>query len=344
MILVLVAAAARFGGAQTQTADVLREAQDLYERLEIERAVPLFRQIVSPSWTSEVSQDQRVLAYTYLGASLALLGVRDSAMLYFRRAIERDAFADLDARRFTPAQVTLFHEARRQTFAVSVRPVAAARVDPRTERASFTVVTTHAAALQVAVRAVDVPSATVLFRGANDGLRELAWDGLGADGRIVPPGRYELAVVARSELLGRSDSTRVYFTIAHDAPPLEDSVPALGPRALLAERVEPSAGRSDLGKGLVVAAGAIFASTVMANHDLGRSGRLMALTVGGSAGVAGVLALLHTRTPRDLPANIAENNRRRAARAATNADIARRNAAKLAQTVLVISPAAGLGP
>ena len=344
MSLVLVVAVARPVGAQTQTADLLHEAQDLYERLEIERALPLFRQIVSPSWTFDVSQDQRVLAYTYLGASLALLGVRDSALLYFRRAIERDAFADLDARRFTPAQVALFGEARRLTFAVSARPVAAARIDPRTERASFTVVTTHAASLQVAVRAVDVAGATVLFHGVNDGLREVSWDGLGADGRIVPPGRYELAVVARSELLGRSDSTRIFFTVAHDAPPLEDSVPALGPRDLLAERVEPSAGRSDLGKGLVVAAGAVFASTVMANHDLGRSGRYMALTVGGTAAIAGVVALLHTRTPRDLPANVAENNRRRLSRAATNADIARRNAAKLAQTVLVIAPAAGLGP
>lgn len=342
--LVVAVAAARPIDAQTQTADQLHEAQDLYERLEIERAVPLLRQIVSPGWTFEVSQDQRVLAYTYLGASLALLGVRDSALLYFRSAIERDAFADLDARRFTPAQVALFHEARRLTFAVSARPVAAARVDPRTERASFTVVTTHTASLRVTVRATEVASPSVLFQGVNDGLREVSWDGLAPDGRIAPPGRYELSVVARSELQGRSDSTRVYFTLTHDTPPLEDSVPALGSRDLLPERVEPRAGRADLGKGLAIAAGAIAASTLTANHEFRHSGRFLAVTVGGTAAIAGVAALLHTRTPRDLPANVAENNRRRAARAAANADIARRNAAKLAQTVLVISPAAGLGP
>jgi len=66
--------------------------------------------------------------------------------------------------------------------------------------------------------------------------------------------------------------------------------------------------------------------------------------VGGMAGIAGVSALLNARHERDLPANVAENSRRRTARAAANATIARRNAEKVAQTVLVIVPAAGVGP
>src|SRR6058998_3337705 len=141
--LTLVVAASPAVHAQTETADLLRQAQELYEQVEIERVMPLLRQIVSPGWTFEVTPDQRVLAYTYLGASLALLGARDSALLYFRGAIEREPFTDLDTRRFTPAQVTLFQQARGLTFAVAARPVAAARLDPRTERATFTVVTTH---------------------------------------------------------------------------------------------------------------------------------------------------------------------------------------------------------
>ena len=340
---VLVATASPALGAQTQTADVLRQAQDLYEKLEIERAVPLFREIVSPGWTFEVTQEQRVTAYTYLGASLSLLGVRDSALLYFRGAIERDPFADLDARRFTPAQIALFQQARRLTFAVAVRPVAAVRVDPRTERASFTVVTTHTASLRVTLRSIEKPAGTTLFHGVNDGLRQVAWDGL-LDGRVAPPGRYELAAVAQSELLPRSDSMRVYFTISHETPPLEDTLPDLGAAELLPEHLEATAGRADLVKGLAIAAGALAASSAAANGQLGHGGRFLAIVVGGTAGIAGVTAFLHTRRSRDLPGNVVENNRRRAGRAATNAEIARRNSTRVAETVLIISPAAGVGP
>jgi hypothetical protein len=83
---------------------------------------------------------------------------------------------------------------------------------------------------------------------------------------------------------------------------------------------------------------------VAANGDLGRRGRPLAIAVGGAAGIGGVTALLSARHERDLPANVEENHRRRGARAAANASIAHRNAENLAQTVLVILPAAGVGP
>jgi hypothetical protein len=330
--------------AQTETADLLREAQALYEQLEIERALPLLRQIVSPSWPHDITRDQRVQAYTYLGASLALSGVRDSALHYFRAAIEGDPFTDLDVQRFTPAQLGLFQQARRLTFAVAARPVAPARVDPRTERASFIVVTTHPASLRVELRSADERTTIVLVHDGSDGLREVPWNGLLPDGHLAPPGRYALAVVGRSQLLGRSDSTRVYFTVAHATPPLEDTLPELAPAQLLPERLTVSAGRADLLKGLAVAVGALAASSVAANGELGRRGRGLAIAVGGAAGIGGVTALLSARHERDLPANVEENQRRRAARAAANASIAHRNAENRAQTVLVILPAAGVGP
>ena len=330
--------------AQSETSDSLRRAQELYERLDIERALPLLRQVVSPSWPFETTKDQRVQALTLLGASLALAGARDSALLYFRTAIEREPFTDLDAQRFTPAQLALFREARRLTFAVAARPVAAVRVDPRTERVTFTVVTTHAAALRVELRPVLGQARWVLFEGVNDGPREVPWDGLLPNAHLAPPGRYELAVVGRSQLLGRSDSERVYFTLAHETPPLEDTVPDLGPGDLLPERLQPSDGRHDLLRGLGVAASAVAISSVAANGDLGRSGRALSIAVAGTAAIAGVTALLSTRHERAVPANIEENSRRRAARAVANAAIARRNAGKIAQTTLVIEPAGGVGP
>ena len=330
--------------AQTETAALLRQAQDLYEQLEIERALALLRRIVSPSWTADVTQEQRLQAYTYLGASLALTGMRDSALWYFRGAVERDPFTDLDAQRFTPAQVALFRQARGLTFAVAARPVAVARVDPRTERATFTVTTTHAASLRVELRLADGQTVAVLYQGAHDGVRDLPWNGLLADGHLAPPGRYALAVLARSSLLGRSDSTRVYFTVAQETPSLEDTLPALRPGELLPERLRLSTGRSDLLKGLAVGAGALAASSLATNGQLGRGGRVLAIVVGAAAAAAGVRALLNARHERDLPANVEENNRRRALRAATNARIAQRNAEKIARTVLIVAPAAGVGP
>src|SRR2546430_8468802 len=131
--------------AQGSTAELLGQAHQFYERLEVERALPLLRQIVSPNWPFEVTRDQRVDAYKYLGACLAIAGKRDSAVLYFRAAIERDPFTDLDPSLFTPAQLATSGEARRRTLAVAVRPVQPARVDPRTARVTFTAAATHPA-------------------------------------------------------------------------------------------------------------------------------------------------------------------------------------------------------
>src|SRR5213593_2523934 len=58
--------------AQAGTAELLQQARQLYERLEIERALTILRQVVSPGWPLEVTNAQRVEAYKYLGAALVL--------------------------------------------------------------------------------------------------------------------------------------------------------------------------------------------------------------------------------------------------------------------------------
>jgi len=95
---------------------------------------------------------------------------------------------------------------------------------------------------------------------------------------------------------------------------------------------------------LAVGVGALAVSSLATNGQLGRGGRVLAIVVGAAAAAAGVRALLNARHERDLPANVEENNRRRALRAATNARIAQRNAEKIARTVLIVAPAAGVGP
>jgi len=330
-------------GPPDSTAALLGQAREFYERLDLERVVPLLQRVVSPAWPFAVTPDQRVEAYKYLGAALALSARHDSAVAYFRQALERDPFLDLDPLQFTPGQIAVLAAARRSTFAVGARPVTAARVEPRAQRVTFMVATTHVAAVRVELRSGGAAAALVLFRGVSDGVRELRWDGLLADGRLAPPGRYQLAVAARSELLARSDSARVYFDVGYDTAPLEDTLPELHGGQLLPERHSTAMARGDLLKGLGVAAGAVTISTALANRDLGRDATLSAM-VAGTAGVAGVVAFLDHLRQRPIPENAATNVRRQAERRAANEAIRSRNAARLAQTILVVSPAPGVGP
>ena len=323
--------------AQAGTAELLQQARQLYERLEIERALPILRQVVSPGWPLEVTNAQRVEAYKYLGAALVLRSKPDSAVLYFRAALERDAFADLDPAQFTPAQEAAFAVARRRTFSVGVRPIPETRIDPSTGRLTITVVTTHAATLRVTLRALGGTDYVVLHDGANDGAREIGWNGLGPDGQLAPPGRYDLTLVGRSQINTQSDSLRVYLDVQHDVEPLEDTLPALGDGELLPERHPESTAGTDLLKGLGVAVGALAVGSLLANDRLGagREGRIMA----GVATVGGVAAFSYRRAHRAIPRNVALNDVRRAARDAGNAAIRQRNADRIARTLLLITPA-----
>jgi hypothetical protein len=340
----LLGAAPRGGRAQANTGEVLREARDLYERLEIERALPLLRQVVSPQWPFEVTREERVDAYRYLGASLALAGKRDSAVLYFRAAMDWDPFTDLDAARFTPAQIALFGEARRRTFAVGVRPVTAGRVDPRTERVVFTLVTTHAAALQATIFSADSARRAELFRGETDGLRELRWDGLLADGRLAPPGRYQLVLAGRSSLGARTDSARIFFGVAHDLEPLEDTLPPIDSASLLPETHPPAAARRELLTGLGVAALVLVIAGAVTNDDLGGDTPETAKLLAGAAAGTGLVTFIARRRRPYIAENVAENQRRMAERIAANDAIRQRNAERVARTTLLIEPAAGVEP
>ena len=330
--------------AQDTTAALLRRARSYYEGLDLERALPLLRQVVSPQWPFGVMTAQRVEAYTYLAAALVLVGQRDSAVSYFAAALARDPFTDLDPLEFTPAQTAAFAAARPRVFAVAVRPVTATRADVRTERIRFTVATTHTAALHVLLQPLEAGAPFPVFQGDNEGAREIAWDGLTPEGRLAPPGRYLLLVVGRSHLLPRTDSTRVFFLMAHEAVTLEDTLPDIPRGALLPERAGATGAHRALEKGVVVAAGALLLSRAVVNGELGGGERGGATVVAGVAAVAGAAGFLSLSRRHDIPANIQANLQREAERRAANDAMRRRNADRLAQAVVIITPAAGVGP
>ena len=289
-----------------------------------------------------MTREQRVVAYKYTGAALALVGMRDSAIVYFRAALERDAFTDLDPERFTEIEREAFTEARNQLLAVGTRPVRPTEMDPATERITFTFATTHAAQMRVELREVRTDRRTLLFDGPSAGVREIPWSGLDGGGRIVPEGRYEVVYLATSQLTGRSDSTRSYIDVQHDREALEDTLPSLRPDELLPERHPPSAAPLELAKGLGLAASALILPRVVGNAELDGSGRTLVVSVAGAAAVTGVVASVIRHRNRDLPANIIANRTRLAEREAANAAIRQRNSARLAATRLRIAPAAGI--
>lgn len=343
--LALAVLVPRVARAQANTAETLASAIKLYEDLQVERAVVLLRQVVSPSSPYEVSREQRVLAYKYLGAALAVLGQQDSAVVYLRAAVERDPLVDMDAQTFSAAERQALDAARLRTFAVAVRPVVPDTLDPRTERTNFALFVTHGAlvtaVLHGAGAGATAQDAATLLEGEVAGPREVTWNGVLGDGRLAPAGRYALVARARSLLTARQDSALVWLDVRHDRPALEDTLPPIPASELLPERYTRSAAGRELLRGASLAAAAIVTQSVISDRRLGGGGGYAA-TVGIAGGAAGAYAFIMRRRNSEIPANVAANGRRRAERAAFNAEVTRRNLERLAQTRLVLLPAAGV--
>ncbi len=345
MLLALPAAAR----AQGNTAEMLQRAIRLYESVEIEQSLVILNQIISPESPYVVTEAQRVTAFKYLGAALALQrgqARQDSAIRYFRAALERDPFTDLDPQSFTPAQVQVFGRARGATFAVGLKPVTPDTVDPRTARFRFQGLTTHAARVRMEIRDAADRVRRVVYEGEYDGLRAIEWDGVSDDGQLLPAGSYELVLLGESRVITvpspLRDSTRVFFRLAWLHETLEDSLAAFEPRDLLPEQHPASAATTDLLKGVGVAAGALLIQTALTNSDLGSNRTAVGVVALGGL-TAGVTAFFVRQGRRAIPANIRANAERRAARADANAAIGRRNAARLAEARLALAPAAGIG-
>ena len=333
--------------ASAQTAENLTRAIQLYQRLEVERARDVFLQVISPSSPFEVSPAQRVVAYKYLGATYATLGMQDTARTYFQAAIERDPFADLDST-FTTQERAAFNAARLRVFKVAARPLGwsgttpagvPVTIDPRSQTIKFTVVTTHAANLVVEVHNVDDGSVIPLYAGDNEGLREITWNGSQQRGGLAPTGPYELAITGQSmRANGGRDSTKILFDITQQFAALEDTLRSLGGSETLPARYRPSVARSNLILGGVVATvAAAIPFTVGSGLNMPPG---PALGVAGLGALTGVFAYMSMTRRPEIPANVAENARRHAARGQANQAVLGRNAAKLAQTKLLFTPIA----
>ena len=284
-----------------------------------------------------VTHDQRVLAYKYLGAALVCSANATPGSASGRRWAR--SVRDLEPQTFTPAEIAAFSDARRLTFGLGIRPIAFDTIDPRTERLSVTVLTTHGADVRVELRSAGAPAGLVLFVGITDGPRELRWDGLLADAA----GRNGTlrAAVGRHQPGDASCRPGGCISASTGSSATEDTVAALAPgsparqhpprwrgrTAQRSRRCGRRAARSDRGR----------------KRRPGRRGRAAAVGIAVTASV--VRDYKFHLSPKSWEVtNIAANAERRAQRVGFERRDPRSQWARLTQTRLIVTPGAGVGP
>ncbi|HEX2780468.1 MAG TPA: hypothetical protein VHM30_13270, partial [Gemmatimonadaceae bacterium] len=228
-----------------------------------------------------------------------------------------------------------FAEARQRTLAVGARQIPPKRFDPRSEQVAIVFVSTQQAAVRVEVRSLVDTTGVVLFERESDGVREVAWNGM-IGGAPARQGRYALIVRARNAA-DVTDSASFAFTIAHDHEALEDTLPAFRDGELLPERWPAWVASRDLGRGVALAGLALVIPT-LGHSRLSIGGHPYAKIAAAGAVAGGLAAFVDRRRHPINTAAIAANNARRIERAAHNAEVARRNAARLAAMRVVIIP------
>jgi len=322
-----------------QADEQLRQAIRRYENLEIERARALFEEVISPTTPFPVTEAQRVVAYKYLGATLATLGRRDTAITFFVAAIGRDPLVDLDPRSFGEQERQVFQEARGRVFRLGLRPIPRDTLDPRTERINFTIASTHNGLVRLELVSTLDDSRYTLFEGDVDGPRDIPFNGLSPrGGGLIPPGAYDLVVTGESHTrANQSDSTSSLLEIGWDRATLEDTIAAFGPNDILPTRQPPSAATKDLLKGLAIAAGAVVSANIIGQSSMEGSTALASGVAVVGIG-AGLYAFLHRRGHPEIPENIAENAARQQRRATANTRIMDRNQARIDATRIIIRP------
>lgn len=335
----LLLAVPAFAGAQQSTEDQLRRAIDMYNGFNIEGARPILLNIISPNYLLSVTPTQKVTAYKYLGASYAVLDRVDSAVTFFTAALDFDPFTSLDPREFSATEQAAFSRAKQNIFKIAIRPVMPRIMD---STYTFQLISTHRANLTLTlVDTRDTSRKEVLYQAENDGLREIPWRGLLRSGARADSAIYELRAEGRSLLndAGISTVDRQLFRVEHVFAPLEDTLPAFGPGDLLIEEYAPSAPWRDLIKGAAITTAAVSIPLLALNSDVPWRGH--AAVAAGIGAASGGISFQYRRTHRKIPANVAENERRRAQRNDFNARVRARNADRVAATILLMCPSTG---
>jgi hypothetical protein len=355
LLFVLIAATPARGRAQQAVEADLQRAQAMYAASNVEGARSIFGAILASK--SQVTTEQKVTAYKYLGGYWVLQNKPDSAASYFIAALDYDPFATLDATVFAPDEQAAFARARGKIFKIGIQPVEAAVLDPLSSDPAkrsytFRVVSTHMAALNVELisltDSIRQGRETFPTISQNDGPRDIPWTGL-INTQRADSGLYEFRVSA-TDLLNRGNPPireTHKFRIQHVYAPLEDTLPTFvdvnaGGLDTLKSRLSGLVPVSDGVKGMFIAGFAASLPFVALSQHAGMSGWRSHFAAGIALGLtSGVVASWWGATHREDAAAKGENARRTQTRAAYNAGVRVRNQARLNRTILILRPVGG---
>jgi hypothetical protein len=279
-----------------------------YRDLEFDLAAGLLRRATASGDRLAAADLARGLEY--LGATEVFRGERDSARAVFGRLVRLDPRYRLDALVFPPEVTGVFEGVRRTIRAVAVTLPDSAVFRSGQPGLVLDLFPSVLHEVRVEIQRPDGGVARTVYSGLlGDSLR-VEWDGRVSGGATIPAGRYALVLTSLDPAGEPLRVVRVPLTVTLA---LSDTTPH--PRApadslLLPERARSGpAIRAIVGGVGVGLAAAILPSVVASDAELSPA----RFVVGASIGVAGISAFLTRRPGRPLAANIAANDRVRAA-------------------------------
>jgi hypothetical protein len=302
-----------------------------YQDLDFDRAGGLLRRATAALEALPPEQAARALAY--LGATEIFRARPDSARAAFGRLVRFDPRYRIDGLVFPPEVTTVFESVRRAVRVVGVTLPDSARFRAGQPGLAFDLFPSVLHTIRVEILRSDGNVARSLYAGLlGDSLR-VEWDGRGAGGAPLASGRYVLAFTSLDEAGTASRIVRVPLTVALTLGDTAPHPPPLPDSTFLPER-QPSgpAVRALIGGLVVGLAVSVVPAVVASDADVSPTRFL----VGASVSVAGLSAFLAQRPGRPLAANIAANQRRRAAWREETDRVAQQNdALKRAASLLV---------
>lgn len=318
--------------ASAQQDSLLRQAQAAYEALDYAGAITAARQTTHGSLTRE----EQVTAYELLGYSYGALDSTRLAVDAFRQLIFLAPDREPDVERVSPRITSLYASALGQVLVVR-------RV--QIDSTSF-VAGTGSVPIRFEVSRLAQTYTRVLGSGVDfivdsqtvAGPARVDWSLSRPDGRPFIAGDYDIIVTAREGGRNEYASQPLTVRVAHgglDTLPHLASLPGYReqPELVSPPRDWRPLALSVLYAGLV---GGIFAA--LDNSELGSGPRTAMLSVGGASLATGLVLSLRKADPRPSPSNRLYNQLLGELLVRRNTEIARENATRRAQVLLIVTP------
>jgi tetratricopeptide (TPR) repeat protein len=326
----LLALAATPGLGQADSA--IARAQAAYNELDYAGAIQLTQRALA----GPLSQNGRVVAYELLGYSYGALDSTHQAVEAFRRLIFLAPDREPDVERVSPRITSLYASALGQVLVV--RRLA---LDSASFLAGSGSVPIHfevSRTAQTVTRLLGPGIDLVVDSQTVTGAVRVDWRVSGAEGKPLPPGEYDLIVTAREGARDEFSSQPLRVRVDHaavDTLPHLNSLPGYREQP---EMISPPRDMRPLAISVVytgLASGAFFA---LQGRDLGSGPRTAMISAASVSLVAGLVLSLRKPDARPSPTNVLYNRLVRELLARRNVEIARENAARRNQVLLVVRP------